>query len=243
MTFTTVLLAATCAAALTTSGCGTTVGSRTNGAASDARREVQAALARAGSVDARVDLRVEVAVDGDLEAEIVTTGIVVRGGDEFDLEIMGPAASGLSSVQDQPVQVRLVGGRLLQRGPVVADLIPEAGERWVDLGNDSSDTAALGLIGPGGFAALGLLDDLGDVSSTAPQRYEGSLREVALEGGRIVGVEQARFELEVAGGTVSSLVVIMQSGNGVELSVRLTMTDIGAPATIVAPAESDVYTP
>jgi len=244
MTSTSALLAAVCVVALTTASCGSTIAPRTSESAGEPRDEVQAALARTRSVDAAVDLRVRVDIDGVTEAEIVTTGVVAAGGDEFDLEIVGPASFGLpSDEEEQPVQVRLVAGRLLQRGPVVADVIPEAGQRWVDMGHDSSDTAALGLVGPGGFAVFDLLDDLRDVSATSPDRYEGDLGEVTLEGGRIVGVDEARFELEVVDGTVSSLLVIMQDAIGVELSVLLTMSEVGGPATIAVPGESDVYSP
>jgi hypothetical protein len=234
------LAAVVTTAVLPNAACVTTTGSGADGAADDPRREVRAAVARSRSVDARVDLRVEVAVDGVTEARIVTTGVVVRGGAEFDLEILGPASFGAETGPDASVQVRLVDGRLFQRGAVVAELIPEGGERWVDMGHGASDTAAMGLVGPGGFAALDLLDDLGDVSSPAPHRYEGSLRDVAVDGGRIVGVERAHFALDVVEGSVSSLAVALHSHDGVELTVRLLMNDLDAPASIVTPAAADV---
>ena len=83
-------------------------------------------VARSRSVDARVDLRVEVAVDGVTEAEIVTTGVVVRGGDEFDLEIVGPASFGAAdragsagrgpARRRPPLPARAGGGRADPRG-------------------------------------------------------------------------------------------------------------------------------
>ncbi len=185
-----------------------------------------------------VELAVRAEVDGVTEAEIVVAGTITDGGRGFDLDITGPTSLGAGTVG-----VRLVGGRFFQRGPVIAEAFPAARDRWVELGATDAAAATFGFVGPAGFVALDLVDDIDAVSSPSPGRFEGSLGEVVVDGGRIEHVDAATFGAVVTDGALTSLDVELASGTGVRLTVELRMHPVSEVAPVAMPDRSDVYTP
>jgi hypothetical protein len=113
----------------------------------------------------------------------------------------------------------------------------------VEVGAAEAASSAFGLVGPTGFVALDLVDDVEAVSSPSPGRYEGSLGEVVVEGGRIESVDGASFDAVVTGDVLTSLTVTLTSGTGVELAVELQLSSVGEVAPIAMPDPADVFTP
>lgn len=205
-------------------------------------RRLRDAIDQTGLVSARVELRVRVAVDGVDEAEVASVGSIDRGGAAFDLDIVGPASFGLAADDDRPVGVRLVDGRFFQRGPVVDDLFPGVDGRWVEMGDTRGPSEPFGFVGPAGFAALDLLDDLADVREASPHRYQGALGEVRLDGLRVESVGESTFAAVVRNGIIVDLVVTIASRTGVVLTVELSLTDLG-PQPIDIPATTELGVP
>lgn len=213
---------------------------------------LMASIERSRTVSASIDFSATVVIDGATASEFSAVGVVDGQRGDFEFEIAARPGAGITGGLDQPVTVRRVGARMFQRGPVLSQVVPEIGDRWLEVVVADRDGVPLapGLIGTSGFAALDLLADIESVTSPEPGRFVGSLGVVRIDGRRIAQSDETTFEVWLTDGDVTltegrveSLAVMLKSGTGVELRFDATWAPPPGEPNIVTPDGSEIYTP
>lgn len=186
------------------------------------------------ALDGTIAVDVRVRLDGETVLALRLRGTVADGGTSYDVTIDGdPGFAGAAAGESH--HLRLVGGRLFQRGPAVDRSVPGADGRWVETtASELADLPDVGLVGPGGVRLFELLDDPISVE-VSEDGFVGTLGEVRLGDERITGAAEADFAVTVRDGRAVAVQVALRDGAGVEMIVDARLD---GPAAAVVPLPS-----